>query len=152
MNGDRKDWQIRIKEMDLFTGLDLNVMGKIADIACTEETFPKGTVIFREGDSAKALFILYEGAVDLEIGRGKTVYRLNEPSDVFGWSSMVENAQYTATAVANTDIKAVKIDTRKINQVFNESPMVGLMVYRRLAAAFNKRLASIYARYQSVLK
>ena len=150
MNEKTEGWEIRITEMDLFSGLDLNVMGEIADIACTEENYSKRTVIFNEGDSANALFILVEGVVDLKIGGEKTVYSLTEESDIFGWSSLVENALYTATGIAKTDIKTVKIDTRKMNRVFNANPGFGLVVYRRLAAVFNKRLSNIYHRFLSV--
>jgi CRP-like cAMP-binding protein len=150
MNEKSRDWEFRITEMDLFSGLDLNVMGEIADVACTEEIYSNGTLIFNEGDSANALFILGKGAVDLKIGEGKTVYRLTDESDIFGWSSLVENAQYTATAIATADIQAVKIDTRKMNRVFNGNPAFGLAVYRRLSAVFNKRLSRIYHRFLSV--
>jgi CRP-like cAMP-binding protein len=150
MNEKSQGWELRITEMDLFTGLDMNVMGLIADAACTEETYAKGTLIFNEGESANALYILGKGAVDLKIGDGKTVYRLTAASDIFGWSSLVENAQYTATAIATTEIQAVKIDTRKMNRVFNDNPAFGLAVYRRLSAVFNKRLANIYHRFLSV--
>ena len=150
MNAKTEGWELRITEMDLFTGLDLNVMSEIADTACTEATYTKGTVIFSEGDSANALFILEKGTVDLKIGGEKTVYSLKEQSDIFGWSSLVENAQYTATAIANTDIQALKIDARKMNRVFNANSMFGLKVYQRLSAVFNKRLASIYDRFLSV--
>jgi len=150
MNTTTEGWELRITEMDLFTGLDLNVMGEIADTACTEATYTKGTVIFTEGDSANALFILEKGTVDLKIGRKKTVYSLTERSDIFGWSSLVENAQYTATAIANTDIQALKIDARKMNRVFNSNSLFGLKVYQRLSAVFNKRLTSIYNRFLSV--
>ncbi len=150
MNEKVKGWEIRITEMDLFTGLDLTVMGEIADAACTEEAYTKGTVLFNQGDSAEALFILDKGDVDLMIGGEKTVYSLTERSDIFGWSSLVENARYTATAIAKTDIQTVKIDTRKMNRVFDANPLFGLKVYRRLSAVFNKRLASIYSRFLSV--
>ena len=150
MNENSKGWEFRITEMDLFSGLDLNVMGEIADTACTEEIYSRGTLIFNEGDSANALFILGKGAVDLKIGGEKTVYRLTDESDIFGWSSLVENARYTATAIATADIQAVKIDTRKMNRVFNDHPVFGLAVYRRLSAVFNQRLSSIYHRFLSV--
>ena len=150
MNKKSEGWEFRITEMDLFFGLDLNIMGEIADTACSETSVADGTVIFKEGDSANALFILGNGAVDLQVGGEKTVYRLSEESDVFGWSSLVENARYTATAVAKTDVQAVKIDTRKMNRVFNAHPMFGLTVYRRLCAVFNKRLGSIYHRFLSI--
>jgi CRP-like cAMP-binding protein len=149
MNEKTEGWEIRITEMDLFKELERKVIEEIADTACTEATYDKGTVIFSEGDSANTLFILYEGIVDLKIGGEKTVYSLTEHSDIFGWSSLVENARYTATAVAKTDIQAVKIDARKLNIVFNNNPLFGLAVYQRLSAVFNKRLASIYSRFLS---
>ena len=150
MNQKSQGWEFRITEMDLFSGLEKNVMGEIADSACTEAAYSKGTVIFNEGDSANALFILGKGAVELKIGGEKTVYRLTEGSDIFGWSSLVESAKYTATAIAAADIQAVKIDTRKMNRVFNSHPAFGLAVYRRLSAVFNKRLSNIYHRFLSV--
>ncbi len=150
MNNQTEGWEFRITEMDLFKGLDLNVMGEIADTACTEASYEKGAVVFNEGDSANTLYILYKGTVDLKIGREKTVYRLTATSDIFGWSSLVENAQYTATAIAGTDIQVVKIDTRKMNRLFDATPLFGLTVYRRLSAIFNKRLASIYNRFLSI--
>ena len=76
--------------MDLFSGLDLTVMGAIADSACAEASYSSGTVIFKEGDSAATLFILVDGVVELQIGGRETVYRLTEESDIFGWSSLVE--------------------------------------------------------------
>jgi signal-transduction protein with cAMP-binding, CBS, and nucleotidyltransferase domain len=150
MNDQAEGWEFHITEMDLFKGLDLNVMGEIADTACTEVSYKKGAVIFNEGDSATTLYILYNGVVDLKIGGAKTVYRQTAMSDIFGWSSLVEDAQYTATAVAETDIQVVNIDTRKMNRLFNNNPMFGLTVYRRLSAIFNKRLASIYNRFLSI--
>jgi CRP-like cAMP-binding protein len=150
MNNQTEGWEFHITEMDLFKGLDLNVMGEIADTACTEASYEEGTVIFNEGDSANTLYILYKGTVDLRIGEAKTVYRLTATSDIFGWSSLVENAQYTATAIAETDIQVVTIDTRKMNRLFDANPLFGLTVYRRLSAIFNKRLASIYNRFLSI--
>ena len=150
MSDHNKGWEMRITEMDLFTGLDLNVMAEIADTCCFEENFPKGTVLFKEGDKATSLYILVNGSVDLKIKSETTVYSLTEQSDIFGWSSMVENSEYTATAVCRNDVKAIKIDTRRLNRLFNENPIFGLTVYRRLCSVFNKRLSSIYQKFLSV--
>jgi len=142
-------WEMRITEMDLFTGLNLTVMGEIVDKCASEEAIGKDSVIFHEKDTAGFLFILVAGSVDLKIAGETTVYRLSEPGDIFGWSSMVIDARYTATAVCRTDIKAIRIDTRKLNRIFDTNPMIGLTVYRRLAEAFNTRLACIYQRFLS---
>lgn len=150
MGKNAEGWEIRMTEMDLFSGLDLGVMGEIADSACREAAFDKGGVIFNEGEAATTLYILDKGVVDLVIGREHTVYSLTERSDIFGWSSLIENASYTATALANTNIQTIQIDTRKLNRLFDAHPKFGLTVYRRLAAVFNKRLASIYGRFLSL--
>jgi CRP-like cAMP-binding protein len=147
MNKSAREWELRMTEMDLFTGLDLGVMGEIADVACEEASFEKGALIFSEGEAARTLYILDGGTVDLMVGREKIVYSLTEQSDIFGWSSLIENAPYTATALAQTKVQALKINTRKMNRLFEAHPSFGLAFYRRLAAVFNKRLASIYARF-----
>jgi CRP/FNR family cyclic AMP-dependent transcriptional regulator len=149
MSKQNEGWEMHITEMDLFTGLNLGVMGEIADACCTEENFTKDAIIFKEGEEAKSLYILVNGTVDLKIKGETTVYNLTEQSDIFGWSSMVETAQYTATAVCKTDIKAIRIDTRKLNRIFNDNPIFGLTVYRRLCGVFNKRLSRIYQRFLS---
>ena len=41
-----------VKEIDLFKGVDFNVMNKIADI-CTEESYAKDIVLFKEVYSPK---------------------------------------------------------------------------------------------------
>ena len=150
MSNQKDGWEMRITEMDLFTGLNLDVMREIADTCCSEENYAQGTVLFKEGDEAKCLYILVAGTVDLMIKEGTTVYSLTEQSDIFGWSSLVENAQYTASAVCSTDIKAIKIKAgAKLGRIFNANPDFGLNVYRRLSSVFNKRLSRIYQRFLS---
>jgi len=149
MTKQEKGWEMHITEMDLFTGLNLEVMGEIADKCCTEASYEKGTVLFRQGEPACFLYILVEGAVDLRLKEETTVISLTEPSDIFGWSSLVENAQYTASAVCRSPVKVIKIETGpKLGRILNAHPDVGLVLYRRLAGLFNKRLASIYQRFQ----
>jgi CRP-like cAMP-binding protein len=144
-----KGWEMHITEMDLFTGLNLEVMGEIADKCCTEAAYDQGTVLFHQGESAGFLYVLVEGAVDLRLKEETSVISLTQPSDIFGWSSLVENAQYTASAVCEKPVKVIKVETGpKLGRILNAHPDVGLVLYRRLAGLFNKRLASIYQRFQ----
>jgi CRP-like cAMP-binding protein len=163
----KEGWELRITEMDLFAGIRPDIMSEIADI-CSEEHHAKGKQLFAEGDEAIYLFILEEGAVELQISReipvygleegtaesqisGQTpVYSLSEEGSLFGWSSLAETAKYTASAVCSTDIQAIKIDTRRLNRIFTANPDIGLTFYRRLSSSFNQRLAKIYQRFLSV--
>jgi len=142
---------MHITESDLFYGLDLKVMSKIADI-CSEEQYADGTVLFKEGENADNLYILEEGIADLLIDEDTFIYSLTEQSDIFGWSSLVESAQYTATAVCMTDVKVLKIPTKTLQRIFDENPEIGNVVFRRLAGIFNKRMTKTYRKFLAALK
>jgi len=142
---------MHITESDLFYGLDLEVMRKMADI-CAEEGYGDKAVIFKEGEDAENLYILEQGIVDLLIDGDTFIYSLTEKSEIFGWSSLVESAKYTATAVCMTDVKALKIPARTLQRIFNENPEVGHVVFRRLAGIFNRRLTKTYQKFIALLK
>ncbi len=133
-----------IHETELFKGIDFDVMEKLASI-CIEENYAKDTVLFQKGEKAENLYILEEGTVNLEIKNGGSlVYSLTDPGEVFGWSSLVEPALYTASGVCATDLKAVRIEKKKLNMILNDHPGTGLMILRRLGGVFSKRLAIVY--------
>ena len=48
---------MNILEIELFKGIDYDVMNKIAAI-CSEESYSKGIVLFRDGEKAEVLYIL----------------------------------------------------------------------------------------------
>ena len=133
-----------IKEIELFKGIDHEIMNEIADI-CVEESYAKETVLFEKGEEAERLYILVEGTVKLIIKNGGTlIYRLTEPGDIFGWSCMVESGRYTASGVSATDLKALKIEREQLDKIFNLHPDVGMKVLKRLAGVFSNRISSAY--------
>lgn len=133
-----------VKEIDLFKETDPEVMKEIGDI-CSEESYAKDTVLFKRGEEADYLYILEEGSVNLVIENGGSlVFSLTEPGDVFGWSSMVESGQYTASGVCVTDLKVVKIERERLDKIFNLHPDVGLKVLKRLAGVISQRLSNSY--------
>jgi len=135
---------MNISEIELFKGIDFDVMNKIASI-CSEESYSKGIVLFNNGEKAEALYILIEGAVHLEIKNGGSItYRMNEPGAIFGWSSMFESGRYTASGICASNLKTIKIQRDKINRIFSEHPDAGIKILRRLGTVFSLRLSSAY--------
>jgi len=133
-----------VKEIELFRGIDPEVMNEIVNI-CSEENYVKDTVLFKKGEEADCLYILEEGSVNLVIEDGGTlVYSLTEPGRVFGWSSMVESGIYTASGVCATDSKVVKVEREKLDKIFDLHPDVGLKVLKRLAGVISQRLINSY--------
>ena len=138
-----------VKEIDLFKGIDLEVMKDIANI-CTEENYAKGSVLFKAGERAECLYILDEGRLSLIIENGGSlIYALTDPGMVFGWSAMVESGRYTATSVCDTDLKALKIERTKLYRIFKLHPDAGFIVLKRLAGVISERLQNAYREFLS---
>jgi CRP/FNR family cyclic AMP-dependent transcriptional regulator len=133
-----------LKEIELFEGVDFEVLNEIADI-CSEDSYSKDTVLFEKDEQAKCLYILLEGTVSLAIKNGGSItYNLSEPGDVFGWSSILENGKYTASGICATDLKVVIIEKDKLNRIFQNRPEVGFKVLQRLAGVISRRLSNAY--------
>ncbi|MBW2320522.1 MAG: cyclic nucleotide-binding domain-containing protein [Deltaproteobacteria bacterium] len=131
-----------IKEMELFKGIDHEIMNEIANI-CSEKSYAKGAVIFEKDEDANRLYILVEGTVKLKIKNGGTItYSLTNLGDIFGWSCMVESGRYTASGVCATDLKALEIEREALD--INLHPHVGIKVLKRLAGVFSKRISNAY--------
>lgn len=67
----------------------------------TTASYPKGAVLFVEGQEADGIYILCQGKAKLSTSSasGKTfIMRVAEPGDVLGLSSAVSGRQYDATA------------------------------------------------------
>jgi len=133
-----------VNEIDLFRGIDPEVMEEIANI-CSEEEYTKDTVLFEKGEEAEFFYILEQGTLNLVIKNGGSlIYGLTESGQVFGWSSLVESGVYTASGVCATDLKAVKIEREKIDKIFDRHPEVGFKVLKRLAGVISQRLSNVY--------
>jgi CRP-like cAMP-binding protein len=133
-----------LTESEFFQGIDAEVMDKITSIS-QEELHPKDNILFKKDGDAKYLFILKEGSVNLVIQNGGTLATpLTESGEVFGWSCMVEDGVYTASAICAEDSRIIKIDRDKLNEIFDQHPHMGLIIIKRLGAVFSRRLSSVY--------
>jgi CRP-like cAMP-binding protein len=133
-----------LKEIELFKGIDNEVMNEIADI-CSEKSYANGTVLFEKNEEANRLYILVEGTVKLRIKNGGTItYSLSDQGDIFGWSCMVESGHYTASGVCATDLKALEIKREALDNIFNAHPHAGIKILKRLAGVFSKRISNSY--------
>ena len=97
----------------------------------SSQSFPRGSVVFAEGDRGDTMYVVLEGSVDLLI-RGTTVESLG-PGGLFGEMTMIDGSPRVATAIARTDSKLVPIDERRFNFLVQQTPHFALQVMRILA-------------------
>ena len=141
-----------IHESELFKGIDYDIMSEIVEI-CSEEQFEKNTILFEKGEKAESLYVLEAGTVDLVISdRGNITYKLTDPGEVFGWSSMVESGRYTSSGVCATDVKLVRIHRDKLDKLFDIHPAAGVKILKRLGNIVAGRLSSAYSDLLSAMR
>ncbi len=124
---------------NMFKDMRQETISEISEIAY-EESHEQGTVLFREGDAAKYLYVLVRGKVLLTIDDAATPhYAASEIGEFFGWSSAVGRSCYSARAECLTPTIVMKIDRVDLDRVFDEHPRSGRVFYRLLAEALGQR-------------
>jgi CRP-like cAMP-binding protein len=93
--------------------------------------FKAGSVIFREGDEARDLFVIKRGEVRIQIGN-RTITELG-PDSVFGEMALIDNEPRSATATAVTDVELVPVSEKQFLFLVSQTPYFALKVMRVLA-------------------
>jgi len=95
------------------------------------QSFKAGSVIFREGDEARELFVVKSGQVRIQIGN-RTVAELGADS-IFGEMALIDNEPRSATAIAVTDVELVAVSEKQFLFLVSQTPYFALKVMRVLA-------------------
>jgi CRP-like cAMP-binding protein len=128
----------------LFQGLSDTTRKKLLGIE-REVTYGPGDFLFREDESATNFFILNKGRIRLRVGRKPLLAHVaSSVGDIIGWSSLVGNATYTASAECLTSTKVLQIEKHQLDQVLGEDPVSGMKFFQHLAALVGRRLVRSY--------
>jgi CRP-like cAMP-binding protein len=136
-----------LAELELFKGLPNTVLEPISDL-CREGAFAAGSVIFAEGRRASHMYVLLEGKVALTVSptslpEPMTISLLKNSGQPFGWSAVVGSGYYTASAHAETAVRAIAIDGPALVGHLEGHPCEGFVVMRRVAQVVSYRLGTI---------
>ncbi|MGE5374013.1 MAG: Crp/Fnr family transcriptional regulator [Bacteroidota bacterium] len=127
----------------LFSGQSPEMLMKIASLA-DERKVDAGYQLFFEGEVAKALFLVREGAVVLTVKMGDNTGEL-EPlgkGEVVGWSSVVRPNLYKFGAYTNQKSDLLEFNGEKLRNLFDENPGFGYYFMQELAEVIGDRLVS----------
>ena len=58
----------------------------------------------------------------------------SDPGDIIGWSSLVENDTYTASAECLVPVKVLRIEKQRLDEILREDPASGMIFFKNLAA------------------
>ncbi|NLT95456.1 MAG: Crp/Fnr family transcriptional regulator [Clostridia bacterium] len=124
-----------LKKISLFSGLDdelLNLLLKIIEV----KVFPKGKIIFMEGDPGTALYFIKSGKVKIsklsETGREVIIHILGT-GDIFAEVTLFKkNAIYPATAEVIEDAVIGFIQNKNLESLVLRNPQMALEFIRAL--------------------
>ena len=96
-----------------------------------------GETIFKEGDTAKELYVIQSGQVEIQLGN--RLLDTLEPNDLFGEMALIDGAPRSATAIAKTDVALVPMSKKDFLALVSRAPSFALdimgMLARRLRTA-----------------
>jgi CRP-like cAMP-binding protein len=86
--------------------------------------FPRGTVIFQEGDPGDMAYLVHQGVVRIVksvSGHRVTIGRV-WPFQLFGELSMIDDAPRMAAAIADEDVVCQVLDRATIRTLMDQAP------------------------------
>lgn len=93
-----------------------------------------GSTLFKQGDAGAAMYIIESGQIDLfPAGAGEALVSLG-PGDCCGEAALADRQPYTATAVAKTRTRLLRIDRDAMPDVLRANSDVATALLRKFAA------------------
>ena len=109
-------------------------------------SFRKGRVIFREGESSDALYVIEQGSVEISAligGHERRVFATFGVGDYFGEIAVIDSKPRSATAIAKADTVVRRISRDKVWRMFTRSPRLLVTMMH----GFSHRLREFDQRY-----
>jgi CRP/FNR family transcriptional regulator, cyclic AMP receptor protein len=118
-----------LKNIPLFADVPDDKLLKVATFASLESAV-EGKVIIREGGAANAFYAIEDGTVKVERD-GEHIADLG-PGDVFGEQALLEKSERSATVIASSPVRLIKIDHWEIPRIKQSMPEVLTELQRKV--------------------
>ena len=119
----------------LFCNLSLQAGQRLNEIKSTA-VYPKGAMLFIEGQTARGVFVLCSGKVKLSTTsrEGKTIItKISDAGDVLGLNAVISNVPYEVTAEMMEPGQANFIPRDSLQLFLKEFPEVAMRVAQQLS-------------------
>ena len=106
-----------------------------------DQNIPKGSYIFREGESARYAYVLQSGTVEiLKLGiDGETsLAELEQKNTIFGEMALIDGAPRSAGARAKTDVVVTQVDKPNFLNYVAQNPQAAHNIMVKLSQ--NKKI------------
>ncbi|MBN1210059.1 MAG: Crp/Fnr family transcriptional regulator [Myxococcaceae bacterium] len=107
--------------------------------------FPKGTVLFQEGEPGKDMFVLQSGkiAISKKVRDVEKVLAVLGPGEFFGEMAIISNKPRNATATVTEDAKLLVIDPKTFEAMIRGNSEIAVRMIKKLAERLSEADAQI---------
>lgn len=131
-----------LKKVQFFSELTKDELHDLMELI-VEVNLKKDEVLFKEGDEGKALYVIYEG--EIQVSKNikdikEKVLALLGPGSIVGEMALLETQKRSATAVANCDSKVLEITMSDFNSLIEINPSAGFKIMFNIAKLLSNRL------------
>ena len=111
----------QLKRIPLFEAIPDEDLKSVAPFAVTEE-YPEGATVVQEGGFSNHFYGIEEGTAKVE-SEGQEVGQLG-PGDVFGEQGLLEKQERSASVIATSPLKVIKIEHWELSRMKKTMPDV----------------------------
>ncbi|NWF99866.1 MAG: cyclic nucleotide-binding domain-containing protein [Thermoanaerobaculaceae bacterium] len=143
-----------LRSSALFAGLSEQELENLANLV-RRVSYPKGTVVFAEGDPGDALYFVEAGRVRISkvlSGVGEEALAIFGPGSVFGEMAVLDGGRRSADAIVHEDARLLVLDRDRFQELLREDKEFAYQVLtgivRSLAGRvreMNDKLFAFYA-------
>jgi CRP-like cAMP-binding protein len=110
---------------------------------------PKGTVLFREGDPGKEMYVLQSGkvAISKKVRDVEKVLAILGPGEFFGEMAIISNKPRNASASVEEEARVLVIDPRTFEAMIRGNSEIAVRMIKKLA----ERLSDADAQIETLL-
>ncbi len=110
---------------------------------------PKGTVLFREGEPGKEMFVLQSGkiAISKKVRDVEKVLAILGPGEFFGEMAIISNKPRNASAIVEQDARLLVIDPKTFEGMIRGNSEIAVRMIKKLA----ERLSDADAQIENLL-
>lgn len=120
-----------LSDLDLFSGCSKKELDHVARVA-EEVDMSAGAVIVDQGDQGTETFVILSG--DAVVKRnGRKIATLSK-GDSIGELSLLDHGPRTATVIADSDVKLLRIKSRDFKKILSDSPTIATKLAGTLAS------------------
>lgn len=141
-----------LKQTQLFQNIAESKLEKVA-LLTEEKSFPEGSILFSEGNTADVLYVIQEGVLDLTFNFkvGEVEHKITIDAkmsfDCVGWSALIPPHRYTLFGICREPLTTLVLDGQSLLQIIKEDPEFGFYFMQNIATLISNRMQQLQSMF-----